>query len=144
MSKTSKSAEEAATELLVASNLLVRRLRLEGTGDEQLTWTQVAVMHRLESGPMTIADLARSESITPQSMGTSVAHLEERGFVERRPHPNDGRQFLFALTASGDEVRKVSTRAKQAWLASAIEQLGHKERDALFAAIDVLQGLGER
>ena len=144
MSKTSKSPEDAATELLVASNLLVRRLRLEGSGDELLTWTQVAVMHRLEAGPMTIADLARSESITPQSMGSSVAYLEDRGFVERRPHPNDGRQFLFALTASGDEVRKVSTRAKQGWLARAIEALGPKERDALFGAIDVLRGLGEQ
>jgi DNA-binding MarR family transcriptional regulator len=143
MSKTSKSPEDAATELLVASNLLVRRLRLEGSGDELLTWTQVAVMHRLEAGPMTIADLARSESITPQSMGSSVAYLEDRGFVERRPHPNDGRQFLFALTASGDEVRKASTRAKQGWLARAIEALGPKERDVLFAAIDVLRGLGE-
>jgi DNA-binding MarR family transcriptional regulator len=144
MSKASKSPEEAATELLVASNLLVRRLRLEDSGDELLTWTQLAAMHRLEAVPMTIADLARSESITPQSMGSAVADLEERGFVERRPHPNDGRQFLFALTASGDEVRKASTRAKQAWLARAIAQLGPKERDTLFAAIDVLRGLGEQ
>jgi DNA-binding MarR family transcriptional regulator len=144
VNKTSKSPEEAVTELLVASNLLVRRLRLEGSGDEFLTWTQVAVMNRLEAGPMTIADLARSESITPQSMGSAVANLEERGFVERKPHPSDGRQFLFALTSAGEEVRKASTDAKQAWLARAIEQLGPKERDALYAALDVLQGLSEQ
>src|SRR5258707_260074 len=144
MSKYLKSPEEAATELLVASSLLMRRLRLEASRTEQITWTQVAVMHRLESGPMTIADLARSESIKPQSMGGSIAVLEEQGLVERRPDPSDGRQFLFALTAAGEEARKVSTKAKQAWLAKAIGELGSEDRDALIAAIDVLRRLSER
>jgi DNA-binding MarR family transcriptional regulator len=145
MSKPPQSPEEAATDLLMAASLLVRRLRLEGSSTrELLSWTQVAVMHRLEAGPQTIADLARSESIKPQSMGGSVALLEEQGFVERRPHPNDGRQFLFALTAAGQEVRKVSTQAKQAWLAKTIGELELEERDALSAAIGVLRKLGEQ
>jgi DNA-binding MarR family transcriptional regulator len=144
MSETSKFSEQAATELLMASNLLVRRLRLEGSGLESLTWTQVAVMHRLETEPMTIADLARIESIKPQSMGATVAILEEGGFVERKPHPSDGRQFLFALTASGEEMRRASTAAKRAWLARAIEGLGPDDRAALFAAINVLRELSEK
>jgi DNA-binding MarR family transcriptional regulator len=145
MGKATKSAaDRAATDLLMAASLLVRRLRLEASSQELISWTQVAVMHRLESGPLTIADLARSESIKPQSMGGSVAALEERGFVERRPDPDDGRQFFFALTPAGQEVRRVTSNAKQAWLAKAIGELEAEDREVLFASIDVLRKLSEK
>jgi DNA-binding MarR family transcriptional regulator len=144
MARARKSSEEAATDLLLAAGLLVRRLRQEGASRELITWTQVAIMHRLEAGPATVADLARSEFITPQSMGGSIAALEEQGFVERKPHPTDGRQFLVALTPAGERVRKLSSSAKQAWLTSAIGGLGPEDREALLAAIDVLRKLGEQ
>ena len=35
----------------------------------------------------------------PQSMGGTLAAMEEEGLVERRPHPTDRRQILFTLTA---------------------------------------------
>ena len=144
MVKIAKSTEAAATDLLLAAGLLVRRLRQEGSAHELITWTQVAIMHRLEAGPATIADLARSEFIKPQSMGGSVAALEEQGFVERRPDPSDGRQFLVALTPAGEQVRKVSASAKQAWLSRAIGALGAGDRDALLTAIGVLRKLSEQ
>ena len=101
-------------------------------------------MHRLEAGPATIADLARSEFIKPQSMGGSVAALEEQGFVERKPDANDGRQFLVALTPEGERVRKASANAKQAWLIRAIGKLSPEDRETLLAAISVLQKLSEQ
>ena len=144
MVKIAKATEAAATDLLLAAGLLVRRLRQEGSAHELITWTQVAIMHRLEAGPATIADLARSEFIKPQSMGGSVAALEEQGFVERRPDPSDGRQFLVALTPTGEQVRKVSASAKQAWLSRAIGALGPEDRDALLKAIGVLRKLSDQ
>jgi DNA-binding MarR family transcriptional regulator len=144
MAKARRSQEELATDLLLAAGLLVRRLRQEGASGELITWTQVAIMHRLEAGPATIADLARSEFIKPQSMGGSVAALEEQGFVERKPDANDGRQFLVALTPAGERVRKASANAKQAWLIRAIGKLSPEDREALLAAISVLQKLSEQ
>ncbi len=52
-----------------------------------------------KDGPATTADLARAESMKPQSMGTTIAALEEMGIVERKPHPTDGRQMNIELTA---------------------------------------------
>ncbi len=76
-------------------------------------------------------------------MGTTLADLEEQGLVERRPHPTDGRQVLFALTAAGIEARRKRRIAKQEWLLTKIAKLDPAERKALVAATAVIKRLGE-
>ena len=99
-------------------------------------------MSRLDNdGPATTADLARAEGVKPQSMGATVAALEERGFVERTPHPTDGRQVNIALTAKGVALRKTATDAKRTWLAQAIAQLDKDEQHTLFAASGIMKRL---
>lgn len=123
--------------------LLVRRVRAAG-GAHDLSWTQAIVMSRLDKGgPATIADLARAEGIKPQSMGTTIAALEEMGMVERTPHPTDGRQMNVALTAKGAAVRNSAKDAKRTWLAHAIAQLDDRERETLFAAGEIIKRLAE-
>lgn len=137
------SLETAVTELTLAIGQLVRRLRAEVNPGE-LSWSQAATLARLEKrGPLTTADLARAESVKPQSMGTTLADLEEQGLVERRPHPTDGRQVLFALTAAGTEARRKRRIAKQAWLLAAMAKLDPAERKTLVAATAVIKRLGE-
>src|SRR5580698_6624955 len=123
MAKPANANEAAVTELLAAMGLFVRRLRAEAKSGE-LSWTQVAIMARLDTvGPMTTADLARAESMKPQSMGASLAQMEEEGLVLRKAHPTDGRQILYALTAAGIEGRYKSRLAKREWLLAAITKL---------------------
>src|SRR5277367_1460034 len=107
--------ETVPTELALALGLLMRRIRSATPSEShELSWTQKAVMLRLDTeGPATTAELARAESVKPQSMGATVAALEERGIVERRPHPTDGRQVTIALTAHGARVRKDAGIAKR-------------------------------
>jgi DNA-binding MarR family transcriptional regulator len=137
--------EDTATELALALGLLVRRLRSAAPSEShELTWTQKAVMLRLDSeGPATTAELARAEGIKPQSMGAIVAVLEEMGIVERRPHPTDGRQVNIALTAKGASVRKNAGIAKRTWLAQAIAKLDATEQKSLPAVIALIKRLGE-
>ncbi|HEX4085322.1 MAG TPA: MarR family transcriptional regulator, partial [Chthoniobacteraceae bacterium] len=103
-----KKHEEAATELFLALGLLLRRVRSVGIhASNELSWTDVSVMARLDKeGPATTAELARAEGIRPQTMGATIAGLEEMGIVERKPHPTDGRQMNIVLTARGGNVRK--------------------------------------
>src|SRR6202034_1881640 len=99
-----KTLESAVIDLTQAIGLLVRRVRAAAASHE-LSLTESAVLARLaRDGPATTADLARAESMKPQSMGTTVAALEEMGLVERSPHPTDGRQVNIALTRKGAEV----------------------------------------
>ena len=123
--------------------LLIRRVRAAAASHE-LSLTEAAVLRRLENdGPATTADLARAESMKPQSMGTSIAALEERGFVERKPHPTDGRQVNIVLTAKGAAVRKSMREAKRTWLAHAIAELDERERETLFKAGEIIKRLAE-
>lgn len=138
-----KDFDNAVTELTQAIGLLVRRMRAAGASHD-LSLTESAVMARLaRNGPATTADLARAESMKPQSMGTTIATLEEMGMVERKPHPTDGRQMNIELTAKGMEVRKSAKDAKRNWLAQIITQLDRQEQETLFAAGEIIKRLAE-
>ncbi|MFZ0499253.1 MAG: MarR family transcriptional regulator [Steroidobacteraceae bacterium] len=120
---------------------LVRQMRA-AAAQHELSLTEFAVLARLgREGPATTADLARAESMRPQSMSAAVATLEERGLVERKPHPSDGRQVNIALTEKGAVVRSSTKDLKRAWLAQATAGLGEEERQILARASDILKGL---
>jgi DNA-binding MarR family transcriptional regulator len=139
-----KNFEMAVLDFTQAIGLLVRRVRAAAAGHE-LSLTEAAVMARLDKeGPATTADLARAEGMKPQSMGTTIAVLEEMGIVERKAHLTDGRQVNIALTAKGAAVRKSSGEAKRTWLAQAIAQLDEEERETLFAAGEIIKRLAEK
>jgi DNA-binding MarR family transcriptional regulator len=137
------SPEPAVAELSLAIGQLVRRLRME-TNPDELSWSQTATLARLDKmGAMTTADLARAEFVKPQSMGTTLADLEQAGLVQRRPHPTDGRQVLFALTAEGKEARRQRNIAKREWLLAAMDKLAPAEQQTLLAAAALLKRLAE-
>jgi len=138
-----KTLDDSVTDFLQTLGLFLRRVRATSASQE-LSWTEIAVMARLaKGGPATTADLARAEGVKPQSMGTTVAALEEMGFVERKRHPTDGRQVNIELTAKGASQRKNATDAKRAWLAHAFAQLNEQERETLFAAVAIIKRLVE-
>lgn len=138
-----KTLEQAVTELLLVTGQLTRRLRAE-SNTRQLTWSQLAVMARLDAaGPMTTAELARAESVKPQSMGDTLSFMEKDRLVERRPHPTDGRQVLFTLTAEGTETRRMVRIAKQEWLLAAMAKLDPKQQQTLMSAIELIRRLGQ-
>jgi DNA-binding MarR family transcriptional regulator len=139
-----KTLAISITDFTQALGLLVRRVRAAAASHE-LSLTESAVMARLaREGPATTADLARAESMKPQSMGTTIAALEEMGLVDRKPHPTDGRQVNIELTAKGAAVRKSAKDAKQTWLAQAIAELDEQERETLFKAGEIMKRLVEK
>ena|ERR1700678_2275896 len=136
--------ENAVIDFTQAVGLLVRRVRAAAASHE-LSLTEAAVMARLaRDGPATTADLARAEGMKPQSMGTTIAALEEMGMIERNPHPSDGRQVNIELTAKGAAVRNSAKDAKRTWLAQAIAQLNEQERETLFKAGEIIKRLVEK
>ena len=138
-----ETLDSQMNECVMAIGLLIRRIRSASSAHD-LSWTQRAVMSRLaHDGAATIADLARAESVKPQSMGTIVATLEKLGFVERHPHPTDGRQVHIALSCQGAAFREKSRAAKLTWLLEAVEALDDDERRTLFAAGEIIKRLAE-
>ena len=139
-----KNLETSVVDFMQAIGLLVRRARAAAASQE-LSWSETAVMWRLATdGPSTTAELARGEGMKPQSMGATIAVLEEMGMVERKPHPTDGRQVNIELTLKGAAVWKTASDAKRTWLTQAIGKLDKREQAALFAAGELIKRLAEK
>ena len=135
----------AAAEALAALvPKLRRRLREHGAlGD--LTPSQGAVLLRIErDGPATAARLAQAESMRPQSMGAIVAALQDLGFLESSPDPDDGRQTILSLTAACKKRIKANRAARRDWLSELIRtRLSAAEQKQLAQSIELLQRLAD-
>jgi DNA-binding MarR family transcriptional regulator len=138
-----KNFDNAVSDLLHSIGLMVRRVR--AAASHELSLTEASVVARLaRDGAATVAELARAECMRPQSMGATVAALEEMGLVERTPHPTDGRQVNIELTAKGVAARKSARDAKRNWLAREIAQLPAEEQEALFQAGEIMKRILEK
>jgi DNA-binding MarR family transcriptional regulator len=74
-----------------------------------LSWTRVLALRRLAAEPLTLRALADRLAADPPYVTLMVNDLEEQGLAERRPHPQDRRAKLVALTAAG---RAAAARAE--------------------------------
>jgi DNA-binding MarR family transcriptional regulator len=117
---------------------LNRRLRrARPMGD--LTITQLSALTSLElAGALTPRELAEVERVQPPTLTKIVAKLEDRGLVQRSPHPTDGRQVILAATEAGRGVVAENRRARDEWLARELAALTADERDTLRRAADIL------
>ena len=135
------------TALASALRLSVVRLnrRLRGQrADTSVTLTQLAALSTLKRhGALTPGELAAHEKVQPPSMTRVLAALEERGLVERRPHPTDGRQALVELTTTGHDLLRSEVRMREAWLARKLGELSDEERAMLRAASELIDRLVE-
>ncbi|WP_199199450.1 MarR family winged helix-turn-helix transcriptional regulator [Micromonospora sp. RP3T] len=132
---------QLAPQLRDAITRLNRRVRqARPVGD--LTVTQLSALTSLKlAGALTPRELADVERVQPPTMTKIVAKLEERGLVQRTPHPTDGRQVILAATEGGRAVLDQFERARNEWLASRLAALTEEDRDTLRRAADILQGI---
>lgn len=114
-------ARATAARLRVAIGAFTRRAR-ERAREGELSSPQLTALSRLDRlGPMTTADLARREEISPQAMGATIASLEQRGLVARTPDAADGRRSILALTPEGSAAIQSGRSALADRVAAALE-----------------------
>jgi DNA-binding MarR family transcriptional regulator len=136
---------EAAAALRIAIGLLVRRMRQAQLPGE-LTLAETAALKRLETGgPATSSELAKQDRISPQSMGATLAALEQRGLIERRSDPADGRRVVLSVTNAGRQLVYDQRGARTEQIAVALRgAFTRAERDQLLAATPLLERLAEK
>ncbi|HEX6509622.1 MAG TPA: MarR family transcriptional regulator [Chloroflexota bacterium] len=136
--------DQIAGALRVSIGLLLRRLR-QVQAEGELTLPESSALARLErGGPTTASALARLEQISPQSMGATLAALEERRLVERRPDPEDGRRAVISVTEAGHEALRNRRNARTELLAQALATgFTRAELEQLMAATPLLERLAQ-
>jgi len=134
-----------ASRLRLAVVRLNRRLRAQRDVEAVVTLTQLSAMASLHRhGPMTPGELATCERVQPPSMTKVIAALTERGFVDRSPHPTDGRQTVVALTEAGRDYVDAEVTARERWLDAQLAQLTPDERAVLHRAVDIIDRIAGR
>lgn len=134
-----------ADRLRLAVVRLNRRLRAQRDVEAIVTLTQLSAMASLHRhGPMTPGELATCERVQPPSMTKVIAALTERGFVDRSPHPTDGRQTVVALTEAGRDYVDAEVSARERWLEAQLAQLTPDERALLRRAVDIIDRITGR
>ena len=138
-------AHEVAAALRVAIGTVYRRLRQSSTNDE-LTLAESATLSRLErGGPASSSELARYDRISPQSMGVTVAALEDRGLIERRRDPGDGRRIVLSVTEAGRQLIHDKRGARTSQIAAALgDGFSGDELSRLKAVVPLLERLAEK
>lgn len=137
--------DEVAASVQASVRLLVQRLRQTTTVEGEPTSAETSAMARLDrTGATTSAELARLERISPQSMGATVAALEERGLVGRTCDPDDGRRSILSLTAAGRALLQKRRSARSELLAVVLEsEFTPAELKQLQTAAPLIERLAE-
>jgi DNA-binding MarR family transcriptional regulator len=136
--------DKVAAALMVGVGLLIRQVRLASTPGE-LTMPETSALARLDrGGPTTASELAKHEQISPQSMGATLKELEDRGLVERRPDPGDGRRAVISPTEAGLQLLRNRRTARTERVAQALATgFTPSELEQLMAAAPLIERLGQ-
>ncbi|MDQ3762637.1 MAG: MarR family transcriptional regulator [Actinomycetota bacterium] len=128
-----------ASRLRLAVVRLNRRLRAQRDSEAVITLTHLSALATLHRhGSMCPGELAARERVQPPSMTRVIAALTERGFVDRSPHPTDGRQTVVALTAAGRAYVDAEVSVRERWLDARLAELSADERDVLCRAAELI------
>jgi DNA-binding MarR family transcriptional regulator len=145
MGEQSVDAQEVAASLRTSIGFLVRRMKQVQTAGD-LTLPESSALARLDrGGPATAAELARQEQISPQSMGATLAALQERGLIERRADPADGRRYVLSVSEAGARELHNRRSARTQMFAEVLsESFSPDELAVLQQASVLLERLAER
>lgn len=94
-------------------------------------------------------ELARDDGLTQTELGLRlrlekstvsrlVGQLVARGWLERQPHPGDGRAVLLHLTPRGLQAAVEIEQARRQRFASLLDRIPEEDRDQVVRALGVL------
>ncbi|MBO0823576.1 MAG: MarR family transcriptional regulator [Actinobacteria bacterium] len=127
-----------AARLRVAVLRLSRRLRKHDLAG--LTPSQLSTLSYVgKSGPVRLGDLAAAERIAPSTLTRLVNALEDRGYLQRQPAPDDARAAIVTVTDGGLDALERIRAEGTSLLADILRTLPADQLAALQAALPALE-----
>ena len=121
---------------------LMARLRnlVPGTPPPQaarLSPSLMAIIDYVAASPdCGVKEIARGLNLSTPTISVSVRHLEEEGFIGRRPHPDDGRAVQLFLTPKGQTLHEQTYAFRRQTFERLLAGLTSDERDTLLALLE--------
>lgn len=126
----------------VAYQEFVRELHLAhaAAGFADLGRSDGFVFRSLAIRPMTVSELAGRLEITKQGAAQIIDDMARRGYVERRPDPDDGRAKLIRLSERGQQAFANARRFHQEYERRLAHQYGASAVMTLRALLETIAG----
>lgn len=133
---------DAAFRLQFAVGRLARLLRREI--DSDLTPSQLSVLSAVRrEGPLSLGELAESERVAPPTITRVVAKLEEAGYLERLPDPEDRRVVRVRITGKAEQLVADARVRKSRWVLDRLDRLPAGQRRRLLGAVEAFEQLAD-
>jgi len=138
------SSDEVPARLRAAVSRLARRLKPTAAAGT-LTLTEVDVLLTASNrGPLRLSDLAQTAGLNPTMLSRVVGKLEEQGLLRRMQDRSDGRVCRVEVTAHGRRLHERIKTERADVLSRQLALLDPAERQAVVAALPVLEHLAEK
>ena len=125
--------------LLKRAQLLLTETYGPALASHVIDGRELAVLTALaEHGPVSQQHVSREFGIDRTTMVALVDALEDKGLVERRPHPHDRRKNMLELTDEGREVFRRATPAVDEAEHRFLEPLTDSDIEGLKSALRIL------
>src|ERR1700742_4340801 len=110
------AAMMAVTSVMRAQQILLGRLNeaVEPYGLTFARYEALMLLHFSRAGSLALGKMGARLQVHPASVTNLVDGLERAGYVERAPHPTDGRTTLATITPTGRAVARDATEALHA------------------------------
>jgi DNA-binding MarR family transcriptional regulator len=141
-------ANEASGDVAAAERALERLFRLTANRRMQSKQTAAvgadvsragyAVLRCLESGEMSLGDLARDCAMDPAAAGRQVKLLEDDGLLSRTPSVDDARVTVVRLTGDGRKVYRRIVQFRTDYMAEVLGSWPASDRATLARLVDRL------
>src|SRR4051795_314770 len=119
----------------VLTRLLIRQVRPD------VSRTEAGVLRTLTDAPRRITELAELEGLAQPTMTLLIQRLEQRRWVARTRHPDDGRVVLVSLTDAGRRALEGFRTEVLAALRNHLDAMPDEEIAELEAATEALGSL---
>jgi DNA-binding MarR family transcriptional regulator len=124
------------TQLLPRAALLARLLLRQSLVG--IPRSEAGVLGTLARGERRVTELAEHEGLAQPTMTLLVKRLEERGWVVRKPDPDDRRAVLVSLTPAGVAALEQARAGYREVLARHLDAMSADEIAALTTATEAL------
>jgi DNA-binding MarR family transcriptional regulator len=112
--------------------------RVEAAGYTDIRPGHGCVFGTIEPEGSRLTELAERANMTKQSVGEAASDLEQRGYVERVPDPEDGRAKIIRLTERGREAQAIGRRLIAEVESEWAERFGEERVAALREALEAI------
>jgi MarR family transcriptional regulator for hemolysin len=136
---TREQAAEALSRVAPLASRWVERLL--ATHEPPLTPAQYLALQAVAEADVVGAELARRAAISPAAVSQLLTGLEDAGFLERLPTPDDRRRQTLALTERGKYVLRSVQGLLRERLAGLLASLPPPEAHALTRLLNQVEAL---